>query len=81
MAPPEARVAARVEPAHVTLRLRGRAEVLNRLLPDTVTVFVDVRGHTPGTTYELPVSVYLPQGLALDSVEIDPRSVKLTVSD
>ncbi len=74
-------VAARIEPEHVTLRLGGRAEVLNRLLPDTVTVFVDVRGHTPGTTYELPVSVYLPQGLELDSVEVEPRSVKLTVGE
>lgn len=78
---PTNRVSARIEPEHVTLTLGGRADVLNRLLPDTLTVFVDMRGHTAGTTYELPVNVYLPQGLELDSVDVEPRSVKLTVGE
>ena len=63
------------EPAAVVVSLRGRAELLENLQPDSVTAFVDCTDLTVAATYELPVQVHLPP-----QVDVNAETVPKTVT-
>ncbi len=63
-------------PAHVTLRLGGRPEVLRGLAAGDLHVFADVPT-SDAVTGAVPVRVALPPGSLVDSVVAEPEAVRL----
>ena len=68
-----------LQPSTVHIQLQGRAAGLEALDPTTIQAFVEAATLDRGASYELPVRVYLPSGIRLQSVE--PSSVKVTVHE
>jgi YbbR domain-containing protein len=64
-----------VEPPTVQVRLSGRAEVVQAVLPDSLLLTVDGRRAVADEPSVLPVLVHLPPDLKVDAVECDPATV------
>ncbi len=74
---PHARRQIEIEPALVDVTVRGNADVLDRL--DALLVLIDCTELKSGASYDLPVSVRVPD---LDlTARADPSSVRVTVQD
>jgi YbbR domain-containing protein len=69
--------AARINPAEVTLRVKGPELAMGKWEPRQGAVFVDAAGLGPGT-HELPVQVDLPAPLVVTSRR--PENVRVTVA-
>lgn len=54
--------AVRMDPKAVTVSVTGRAQTVEKMAQDSVSVYVDLRGLGPGK-YELPARVILPVGV------------------
>lgn len=65
------------EPPIVNIRLSARAEIIQNLRPEHVRAFIDARGAASATTNGLPVFVYIPPEVAVDTAETSPRQVQL----
>lgn len=65
-------------PSEVVVKLTGRAEVVNALQPDQVSVFVDRRDAQRLGTNVLPVKVFLPYDLSVETVETEPPMVTVS---
>jgi hypothetical protein len=65
----------RLEPKTATVTISGRAQVVEKMQQDAVSLYVDVRGLQPGR-YELPARVILPVGLDVRPV-VDPAVIKV----
>ena len=63
-------------PDAVNVVLAGRAETLDALDPGALFAYVDCEGLDAGSSYQLPVTVYVPGTLTVQDVK--PRSVKVT---
>lgn len=74
---PRARVD--VFPDKVKVVLKGRAELLKNLQAADVQAYADCAGLQAGASYDLPVRVQVPQGLAAQAVE--PSTVKVTMGE
>jgi len=57
-----------LKPSHVTLKLLGRAEVLETLTPRDVQVYVEASMLTPDKEAELPVRVHLPPKVRVEAI-------------
>jgi len=64
-------------PSTVQVRLTGRAEVVEAIAPEDLTVLVDARRASADKLTVLPVQVYLPPGVILDAVTNEPAAVVL----
>lgn len=69
--------AVRLEPAAATITVAGRAQVVEKMAPDSVSVYVDVRGLDAGK-YELPARVILPVGMDVRQTA-EPPTVKVEI--
>ena len=67
---------AEIQPAHVSLVLRGPQKRFETLKPEDILAFVDVSLLLPGE-HEVPVKVVLPKGL--DLKEDKPVTVKISI--
>ncbi len=65
------------EPAAVTVRVTGRAEVVNAIQTNQVSALVVIRGSDLLSSNALPVQVVLPFDLAVEAVETDPATVSV----
>lgn len=65
-------------PSNATIRVSGRADAVNRLAPEKLTVFVDARELGMDRAAELPLQIFVPQGLGLETVTVEPRSVRVS---
>jgi YbbR domain-containing protein len=69
--------AVRLDPKAATVTVTGRAQVVEKIAQDSVSVYVDVRGLAAGS-YELPLRVILPVGLDVRQTA-DPTTVKVEI--
>jgi YbbR domain-containing protein len=69
-----------VTPARVSVLLKGRAELLEKIAEADIRVFIDGSSLENPGTYELPVTVHYPSGMDMDA-EATPKTVKVTVAD
>jgi YbbR domain-containing protein len=65
-------------PTEVSVKLTGRAEVVNAIQPDQVSVFVDRREAQRLGTNVLPVKVFLPYELSVETAETEPSTVTVS---
>ncbi len=65
----------RCVPPEVSVRLTGRAEVVNAMQPGQVSVFVDMRDAQRLGTNVLPVKVFIPFDLSVETAETEPPAV------
>lgn len=75
--PPTASPAWRLEPSNAVVRVIGRPDAVQRLSKTDVKLFAEVSDLPPGGKAEAPLRVYLPPGMAFESVTVEPRSVTL----
>lgn len=66
-----------VVPSNVTVRLTGRAEMVQSVLPDAVVAWADGRRVGLEETEAVPVQVHLPPGTTVDAAEVEPPTVLL----
>jgi YbbR domain-containing protein len=69
--------AVRLEPKSASVTVSGRAQLVEKLPQDAVSVYVDVRSLQPGR-YELPARVILPAGLDVRQA-VDPATIKVDI--
>lgn len=67
----------RLEPKAATVTVSGRAQVVEKMAQESVSVYVDIRGLQPGR-YELPARVILPVGLDVRQV-VEPAAIKVDI--
>ena len=67
---------AQIDPAIVTVSLRGDRGVLEKLSTDVVTAFIDLAGLGPGR-YTLPIRVDLPSEAGLSAIRPSTASVSI----
>ncbi len=79
MVQPGPRPRLEVQPASVTVVLKGRAELLNNLKENDVRAYADCAEMKAGATVELPVNVHLVPGLS--TVSVDPPTVKVVIGE
>jgi YbbR domain-containing protein len=65
------------EPPVVSIRLSARAEIIQGIRPELVRAFVDARATATASTNGLPVFVYIPPEVAVDTAETVPHHVRL----
>jgi diadenylate cyclase len=65
------------DPPVVSIRLSARAEIIQSIRMDVVRAFVDARLVAAAPTNGLPVFVYLPPEVAVETAETEPRQVRL----
>lgn len=70
-----------IAPTHVTVHLVGRSEILDKLVPRDISLYVDLSGLEPGFHEALPVRVHLPPRIRLDQIEPSTVSVQLGKAD
>jgi len=70
--------AVKVEPADVTVTLRGDPKLLKNLRPDLIHAQVNLAGVESASGLRRPVEVILPEGVAYTRIE--PAEVEVTVS-
>lgn len=58
-----------VSPVSVVVNVRGGTARVQDLKPTDIIPYVDCRQIRPGTRYDIPVKVQLPEGITLESVE------------
>lgn len=66
-----------IEPETVTLHVKGRNEIVDKLSRDSLRVFVDCIGLDPSATYELPLDVHWPPSMEI-TAQTEPASVKVS---
>jgi hypothetical protein len=64
-------------PAVVTVRLTGRAEMVEAVAPEALAVLADARRAAAGEATLVPLRVQLPPDVVLDAVECEPAAVVL----
>ena len=64
-------------PTNVTVWVSGRPEVVQRLEPRQLTVFVDVRELSPPAGGEATLRIFIPPGLGLETATVEPRQVSV----
>lgn len=69
--------AVRLEPKEASVSVSGRAQLVEKIPQDAVSVYVDVRGLQPGR-YELPTRVILPAGLDVRQTA-EPAVIKVDI--
>lgn len=67
----------RLDPKVAVVTVTGRAQVVEKLPQEALSVYVDVRGLQPGR-YELPARVILPVGLDVQQA-VEPAVVKVDI--
>ena len=60
-----------------TVTVSGRAQVVEKMAQESVSVYVDIRGLQPGR-YELPARVILPVGLDVRQADA-PAAIKVDI--
>jgi YbbR domain-containing protein len=68
------------EPPTVAVTLRGNEELLEKMNPKSIRVFVECEGLDQLGTYELPVNVHVPPRLDLKSTDVEPDAVRVVFS-
>lgn len=64
-------------PTNATVRVSGRPEAIQRLNPDQLTLFVDGRALAGNQSGELPLRIFIPQGLGFETATVEPRTVRV----
>ncbi len=69
---------AKLNPKHVSVRIRGSSHVIDKLISKSILVFVDVSALGKGK-YVLPAQIKLPTDVRL--IQISPLTVKVLLKE
>lgn len=74
---PSSKHTAMVIPQTANVTLQAREEVINKIVKDDISIFVDVTSFTETGEYEVPLSIFLPEDEDV-SKTVEPNTVKIT---
>ena len=65
---------AKLNPKHVSVQIRGQSDIVDKLTPENIFVFIDVSALEKGK-HVLPVQINLPADIRL--IQITPSTIKV----
>ena len=67
-----------LDPSNVSVLVGGNKEILNKLMPSDITVFLDLADLKPGS-YELPLQTKAPKDVTV--LKITPSTIKVKAKE
>ncbi|MDA3799425.1 MAG: CdaR family protein [Kiritimatiellae bacterium] len=74
---PNSKNSAMVMPQTANVTLQAREEIINKIVKDEISIFVDVTSFTETGEYEVPLSIFLPEDEDINKT-VEPSTVKIT---